>query len=120
MNNKKQKQYELILKKIKLLITCNNKLPFKANTITIGFEVSLINSVKKIFPTLKLVGCLFLYKNTIHRKLASLGLYKKELSEISDEVLKECGTFPFICNKKFVLIEDKISTIAKKKNIKNL
>lgn len=98
MNNKKSNVYYEILMKIKNLITCNNKYDIKANTITLDFEQGLKSSVKKVFPDVHIVWCLFHYKQALRKQLSTLGLFKSEYKLQTEEVLKICGKFTFVVN----------------------
>ena len=55
MNSKNEKIYEETLLKTKYLIICNDKFPIKAKTITTDYELALINSVSKVFPSIHLI-----------------------------------------------------------------
>ena len=44
------------------------------NTITIDFEIGIRNSLIKNFHDARLKGCLFHYKNSLHRNLVKLVL----------------------------------------------
>ena len=53
------------------------------------------NEIRNIFPEIKIVGCLFLFKQSLLRHLRNLGLYNKEYKIKSNEVIKSYGSLPF-------------------------
>ena len=60
-----------------------------------------------------LIGCLFHYKNALHKELSSLGLNKSEKCELSNNTLSICGTFPFIIHNNKIAMNDKLNIIIK-------
>ena len=95
MNRKTQELYERIFKSIKYLITANNKKGINQKTATIDFENALLNSFGKIFPNIKIVFCLFHYKQALIKRTRLLGLYKKEYKNQSNLIINKCGAPPF-------------------------
>ena len=118
MNNKSQISYEIVLNKLKDIITYNNNIELKVISISTDFEVALINGTKIVFKNIRHVGCLFHYVKNIRLNLSKLGLYNKNTIQLSNELLKELTTIPFkyqIDNKIF----DKIFRIFEEKNSDN-
>ena len=118
MNNKSQISYEIVLNKLKDIITYNNNIELKVISISTDFEVALINVTKIVFKNIRHVGCLFHYVKNIRLYLSKLGLYNKNTTQLSNELLKELTTIPFkyqIDNKIF----DKIFRIFEEKNSDN-
>ena len=84
--------FEGIIRNIFKISACD--LNFE--TIVSDQELALINVIKKVFPKSQRISCLFHYKQDILRNLKSYGLYKKDLKENSDIILKKLGNLPFI------------------------
>ena len=99
MNKKTQDLYERVFKSIKYYITSNNIKALNIKTIALDYEIAMQNEIRNIFPEIKIVGCLFLFKQSLLRHLRNLGLYNKEYKIKSNEVIKSCGSLPFTIHK---------------------
>jgi hypothetical protein len=106
VNNKKEESYDIIFNGIYNIITNNNKINLNLISITLDFEPGLINSIKKNFDKVRIVGCLFHYSQAIQRKLRNIGFFKKQYKSIANDLLKEIIYIPWLYNKnKNVLCE---------------
>ena len=74
--------------------------------------MAFINSIKKRFPNSHLVDCLFYYKQALKKHLSSLGFYKREYLEYTEEILNLCGKLPFIINNKNNLFNKALEEIS--------
>ena len=95
MNRKTQDLYERVFKSIKYCLTYNKTKIINIKTATIDFEIALKNAFHLIFPEIKIIACLFHYKQALIKRLRILGLYKNKYKENSDYILKLCGELPF-------------------------
>ena len=95
LNNKLRNSYNIILGIIKDIITENNTYKIKLYSVCTDFEEALSNSVKSIFEGIRHTGCLFHYIKNIRLNLNKIGLFKKNISNISQDLLKELGSIPF-------------------------
>ena len=88
--------YKEVLRKIcnilEIDINKNNDI-----TITIDFEVALINAIKIIFGNIRIIGCLFHYKQNLIKNARSLGLLKNINKDKTLNVInKQLSRLPFI------------------------
>ena len=81
LSDKTESLYIEVLRKISNLIDYENNINKKKITITIDFEIALYNAIKKIFGEVRLIGCLFHYKQNLIKNANILGLMKKEYKE---------------------------------------
>ena len=66
----------------KNILTIRGTIDLSLKSYTIDFEMGLINSLSKIFPNIKRVGCYFHYKRALRskpNKLLLLILKKKKI-----------------------------------------
>ena len=96
LNSKREILYEIVFESIIRNILKTSVCDLNFETIVTDQELALINVIKKVFPKSQRISCLFHYKQDILRNLKSYGLYKKDLKENSDIILKKLGNLPFI------------------------
>ena len=96
LNSKREFLYEIVFESIIRNILQSSICDLNFETIVTDQEAALINVVKKFFPNSQRISCLFHYKQDILRNLKSYGLYKKNLKQNSDIILKKLGNLPFI------------------------
>ena len=60
MNNKSQISYEIVLNKLKDIITYNNNKELKVISISTDFEVALINVTKILFKNIRMLDVYFI------------------------------------------------------------
>ena len=87
MNNRTQSLYEKILTSISNILTQNSLLKISLEYIITDTEYALINAIKKIFPTIKRIGCYFHLKYDCKLFLQKNQFYKKENLIETKEVL---------------------------------
>ena len=77
LSDKSEYLYTEVLRKIAILLDYD--INEKKNDIakTVDFEIALINAVKNIFDNIRLIGCLFHYKQNLIKNASVLGLMKK-------------------------------------------
>ena len=59
LNNKSEISYTKVFKKFRKIISIENSREFALQTYTTDFETALVNSLKKIFPNARRVGCYY-------------------------------------------------------------
>ena len=84
--------YLIKLKIFKIEDTVNLSL----KSYTIDFEMGLINSLSKIFPNIKKVGCYFHYTRALRSKANKLKLLNSEKKDKTNSLLKHLYKAPFI------------------------
>lgn len=75
INNKKELGYITLFNSIKNFITLEFTKPLKLKSITIDFEISLINALRIVFPNVKLVGYFYHYSRAIIKKEKDLKIF---------------------------------------------
>ena len=95
MNSKKEILYQYVFESIIRLLSDDNNINFKFETIVTDQEIGLINGIKKFFPNSQRISCLFHYKQDILRNLKIYGLYKKSYKTESMSLLNDLGKIPF-------------------------
>lgn len=58
---------------VRFLTIIKDKLKTMPNLIMSDFEKSFLNAIEKVFPTVKLQGCYFHFKQSMYRKINKLG-----------------------------------------------
>ena len=81
LSDKTESLYCEVLRKIYNLLDYENNKYKNKITITIDFEGALYNAIKKIFGEVRLIGCLFHYKQNLIKNATILGLMKKDFKE---------------------------------------
>ena len=62
-------------------------------------ELGLINSLKRIFPDIKIIGCFFHYTRALRSKANELKLLRGDIKNITNDFLKLLYKAPFIFRK---------------------
>jgi len=94
LSTKDEECYELALRAFKELLTNHGTRKINLEGVTLDFELGLINAVKKIFPSIKIIGCLFHLKNSLWRwarsnKLGNKGIID-QTSQVIDKIVVIC------------------------------
>ena len=95
-NNKHEEGYYYLFNRIKNILTIEDTFNPSLKSYTIDFEMGLINSLSKIFPNIKKVGCYLLYTRTLRSKANKLKLLNSEKKENTNSLLKHLYKAPFI------------------------
>ena len=77
-NNKHEEGYYYLFNRIKIILTIEGTVNLSLKSYTIDFESGLINSLSKIFPNIKKVGCYFHYTRALRNKANKLKLLNSE------------------------------------------
>ena len=77
LNSKTELIYDLVFESLIKIIWYNNLNDIKVETIVTDQELALIKVIKKYFPNVLRISCLFHYKQDILRNLRIYGLMKK-------------------------------------------
>jgi len=123
VNSKREELYNYVFNEVIDLLTIKRTINIDLQKVVTDQEKALINSIKKYFPNIKRISCLYHYKQDILRNLKSYGLFKKSQKKTSLIILYELGKIPFtykgninivntICeglNKKYPLYENFIN-----------
>ena len=98
---KKEKSYIKVLSKFKSIISLENTINLKLISYTSDYEISLCNSLERIFSNIRYVGCYYHYcdniVDNIKNKIIScnevnvITKYKDEINSFKSEIL----TIPF-------------------------
>ena len=115
INNKKERGYLYLFKKIYDIIIIEQSKPLKLQSYTIEFEIGLINALKETFKTAKPVGCFFHYTRALRKKAKEIGLLSETDKIGVKDLLKELYAAPFYYYKD----KNKINSICKKFEEKN-
>ena len=113
LNSKFENSYIIVLKALKKILTCEDSVKLNVYSITLDFKEALMNAVNKVFPKIRIVGCLFHYVKQIRLKLGKYGLLTQEYLENSNILLKELSTAPFTLYKNKDFITDTFEKIIK-------
>ena len=97
-NNRCKKSYEHLFTKIKTIITIENTKNISLLTYSTDFEVSLIESLKEVFPEQRRVDCYFHYCKNVYAKAKKLHILEKEENSDGKILLKNLYQIPFIIN----------------------
>ena len=60
MNNKKEEGYFYLFTRIKNILTIESSKELSLKSYSVDFEIGLINSLKRVFPNVKIIGCFFI------------------------------------------------------------
>jgi len=74
--NKRQETYDRLFGLIKTIWPL-----FNPTSISLDFEMAVINSVRQVFPRAELHGCLFHLTKSIRRQLSENGLLQRSSAE---------------------------------------
>jgi len=78
-NSKIAIHYEKIFRTIKDLVTLHDSIGIKLESCTINFERGLHLAIEKIFLNVRMIGCLFHFKQALHRFASKNKLKIKKL-----------------------------------------
>lgn len=95
INSKTEIAYNIALSSFYDILTENNNLKISLCSISIDYELALINAIKNIFRKVRLVGCYFHYMQALRRNFGKEGLFQEEIRENSKLVLKDLSIIPF-------------------------
>ena len=87
-NSKEYQCYKYCFYHFKELITRSNKYKWELKYATVDFEKGLMGSVTKVFPEVRLIGCLFHFKQALWRAAINMGLKSKTLIKNSHSETK--------------------------------
>ena len=96
INNKTEEGYYFLFKRILDIITIENTKLLELKSMTLYFEIGLINSLTKVFPNVKKIGCFFHYTRALRKKAKELNLLNNSNKNITLEFLKLLYKAPFI------------------------
>ena len=96
INNKHEEGYYHLFNRIKNILTIEGTTKLTLKSYTIDFEMGLINSLSKIFPNIKKVGCYFHYTRALRSKANKLKLLNSENKETTNSLLQHLYKAPFI------------------------
>ena len=94
-NNKYINSYVKIFDKVKNIITLENTINLNWKSISIDFESALIESIKKVFNNIRIVGCMFHYIKNIRLNALKFGLFTKINEVITDNLIKDLSIIPY-------------------------
>ena len=100
LNSKAEILYYKVLLSVKNIISSFNNIPIKLKSVTLDFELELNKTFENVFANIKIIGCLYHYKQIILRKLKKYGLYNKNFKHLSNDILNKSGKLPFIIHNK--------------------
>jgi len=116
-NSKMAISCEKILRSIKDFDTLHNSIQIKLNSRTLNFEKGLHIASGKVFPNIKMVGCLFHFKQALHRFACRNNLKTKKFKRRTNIVIKKIRR---ICwhKRPFKFLERMRSSLSKKPQVK--
>ena len=83
--------YYMFFKMLSDVVTNFGEFEWKLQYITLDFEAGLINAVQKVFPEVRLIGCLFHLKQALWREAQQLGLTTAACKGTSLAVISSLG-----------------------------
>jgi len=83
--------YEKMFQTIRILVTNQGALNINPKTCTVGFEKGLHKGFSRVFPEVQLIGCLFHFKQALHRFAAKKGLKKAKYYQLTRRVIAATG-----------------------------
>ena len=99
INNKQEEGYYYLFNRIKNILTIESTKDLLLKSYTVDFELGLINSLKRIFPDIKIIGCFFHYTRALKSKANELKLLRGDIKNITNDFLKLLYKAPFIFRK---------------------
>ena len=105
LNSKNEDLYNMVFEDVIKLISWQGLKKINIKTIVTDSERALMNSVNKNFPKAQRVACYFHYKEDIIRNLRTYGLYKNEMKNTTNEVIKILSSIPFIYKGKIEIVK---------------
>ena len=103
-NNKYLNSYIKIFKKVRNILTIENSVKLNWLSITIDFESALLESVKKVFKNIHIIGCMFHYIKNLRLNGLKLGLFSKNYQNITDQLIKDLSiiSYKFFSNNNII------------------
>ena len=95
-NNKHEEGYYHLFNRIRNILTIEGTIKLSLKSYTIDFEMGLINSLSKILPNIKKVGCYFHYTRALRSKANKLKLLNSENKETTNSLLQHLYKALFI------------------------
>ena len=89
VNSKTTNSYTKVFRGLEALLTCYNKVELKLKSATADFEQGLHLGLLNVFPKIRLIGCLFHFKQALHRRAAKLGLKKKKYMHDTQRTIEQ-------------------------------
>ena len=112
LDSKDEEAYFHAFQEIKNVVSASDTLQWNLSSITIDFEVGLLNAMGQVFPNTRLVGCLFHFKQALYRETQCLGLTTQELKEECQLLVSRLGSLSWKDNLKN--IEQELDFIKKR------
>lgn len=113
MNNKSENLYSDKFEYLESILQINTRENIENITITIDFEKSELNAIKKIFPKIRIIECWFHFKKNIVKN-AKKGLYTKKFCEQTKTIIRKIGIWPLKYHKeKSKMIYDELEEFNK-------
>ena len=99
MNNKNKEGYIEIFNEIKKIITIENTTNLKLESISLDFEIGIIEAIQIVFPNVNIIGCYFHFMKNLRKKANNLHLLTDELKDQTNNLLKELSYLPYTYKK---------------------
>ena len=99
MNNKKEEGYFYLFTRINNILTIESSKELSLKSYSVDFEIGLINSLKRVFPKVKIIGCFFHYTRALRSKANEFKLLKEDTKNITNQLLNLLYTAPFLFRK---------------------
>ena len=106
INSKNEIAYNIALSAFYDILTNNNNLKLSLSSISIDYELALINAINKVFRKVRIVDCYFHYMQALRRKFGKESLFQEEFRENSKLILKDLSIIPFEFYNNKNIIED--------------
>ncbi|EAY07580.1 hypothetical protein TVAG_333920 [Trichomonas vaginalis G3] len=97
----KNRTFESYKKAFEYIFTVKGIQFSKLIQIHCDFEKGMIEALQQIFPKVRIIGCLFHFKQALHRKLVAL--YTKNFNTLQNSLFKLYSITPFMSHEEFVL-----------------
>ena len=91
INSKTGNSYRKVFDSFRALLTCYDKVQLKLKSATVDFEQGLHLGFNQAFHGVRLIGCLFHFKQALHRQAAKLGLKKKRFMDSTQRTIVQLG-----------------------------
>ena len=81
--------YKYCLYHFKELVTRSDRLKWTLKYATSDFESGLMKALTEIFPKVRIIGCLFHFKQALWRAAGHMGLKSRQSLQKEDEIIEE-------------------------------